>query len=101
MKHSIQHQELENLEQEIASFYTQTFFNCFRRAPIISRRISDKAAALCPLFGRRDHAPVLAPHIENDAMSIVNDAFYVQGHHVHSTTFRPRTDLDLIRRHIF
>ena len=63
--------ELDALENDIASFYSQAFYSCFRRAPILPRRLSDRATTACPLSGRK-HVPALAPLIENDATIILN-----------------------------
>ncbi|KAG6834115.1 hypothetical protein H0H93_011821 [Arthromyces matolae] len=41
--------ETETLEQEIAKYYTQTFYNYFRRAPIIPRRLSHTVPGFKPL----------------------------------------------------
>ena len=65
--------ELANLEKEIATFYTQTFHNCFRRAPVIPRRLSKEAVALsATMYNGAEHTPIYAPHIENDATVVLN-----------------------------
>ena len=61
--------EIDSLEQEIASTYTQLFFDCFRRAPVTPHRLSDRAAGDVDL--NRSLAIIFAPHIEN-ASYIVN-----------------------------
>lgn len=63
--------EIEGLEKEIAVFYTQTFYDCFRRAPVIPRRLSESACAARPLVGREHDIPV-APLIDNNATIILN-----------------------------
>lgn len=52
--------EIEELEKGVATFYTQTFFNCFRRAPVIPRRISHSPPDLAippPVLKVLDPAP--------------------------------------------
>jgi hypothetical protein len=64
-------EELNMLEEEIARVYTQSFHNCFRRAPIVPHRLSENAVELSPLVGRV-YYPVLAPRLENNPTFIVN-----------------------------
>ena len=63
--------ELEALEVEVASVYTQLFHDCFRRAPVIFRRLSEKATSALP-SAHRVHEPQLSPHITNNPMVILN-----------------------------
>ena len=54
MKWSIK--ELDELEKEVAAFYTQSFYNCFRWAAVLPHRLSESAAQACPLVGHK-HIP--------------------------------------------
>lgn len=63
--------ELEGLEKEIASLYTQSFHDCFRRAAILPRRLSVDAVNACLLIGK-EHTPQLAPYLENCPTIIIN-----------------------------
>ena len=63
--------ELEELEKEIASVYTQSFYDCFRRAAVLPRRLSIDAMNACPLVGKQ-HVPQLSPYLENRPTVIIN-----------------------------
>jgi hypothetical protein len=64
--------EIDALEKEIASSYTQLFFNCFRRAPIVPHRLSETAVSNMPHFGF-PHEPVYAPIVENTSNVVINE----------------------------
>ena len=55
--------EIDSLEQEITSTYTQLFFDCFQRAPVTPHHLSDWAAGDIDL--NHSLAIILAPYIEN------------------------------------
>ena len=62
--------ELEKLEKEIAALYTQSFYQCFRRAAVLPRRLSEAAVKACPIPGQ--HSPQMAPTVKNNPTFIVN-----------------------------
>lgn len=61
-------EELEALE---GSTYCQLFHDCFRRAPVIFRRLSDDAVAALP-FSQRTHEAKLSPHTTNKPTVVLN-----------------------------
>jgi hypothetical protein len=63
--------ELEELEKEIASVYTQSFYDCFRRAAILPRRLTEAAMKARPQVGQ-EHQPQMAPYLENRPTIIIN-----------------------------
>ena len=63
--------ELELLEIEIASQYTQSFHDCFRRAAILPRRLSEAAMKALPSVGEK-HLPQQAPVLENVSVIFIN-----------------------------
>jgi hypothetical protein len=63
--------ELDALEKEIASTYTQGFYNCFRRAAVLPRYLSEGAMNACPTPGR-EHIPLKAPFLENKPTIVIN-----------------------------
>ena len=63
--------QLQALENEVASLYAQLFHDCFRRAPVIFRRLSDKAASALT-SSHCIHEPILSPHVANNPMIILN-----------------------------
>ena len=63
--------ELQQLEKEITSQYTQSFHDCFRRAAVLPRRLSEAAVNALPSVGGR-HIPQLAPVLENVSIIFIN-----------------------------
>ncbi len=63
--------ELAALEEEIARFYTQTFHDCFRRAAVLPRRLSQPAVNACPLIGRK-YVPRFDPVLDEEPTTIIN-----------------------------
>ncbi|KAF8057832.1 hypothetical protein FPV67DRAFT_557001 [Lyophyllum atratum] len=54
--------DIDELEERIAQFYTQTFFNHFRRAPVIPRRLSHNVPGLVlppPAFEHLNPTPMV------------------------------------------
>ena len=60
--------QIEHLETEVASVYTQCYFNSFRRAPIMPLRLSDRSA---PPSGW--YTPALAPVMETARHVLINE----------------------------
>ncbi len=65
-------EEIDELEAEVASLYTQSFYNSFRRPPVIPHRLSEAAKKSIPGF--KTHHPFLAPIIVNNPSIIINTA---------------------------
>lgn len=65
-------EEIDELEAEIAHVYTQSFYNSFRRPPVLPHRLSDTAKN--NILGFRTHYPLLAPIVDNSPTIIVNEA---------------------------
>jgi hypothetical protein len=66
-------EEMKELEEEVASTYTQFFFNNFRRAAILPRRLSPEAVAAWPRSAFvTAHIPKSAPILDNDPSIVVN-----------------------------
>ena len=65
-------ENIDTLEKEIAKMYTQSFWNSFRRAPVVPHRLSDMAASRNPVAGQ-SHTPVFAPHVMNNPNIIINE----------------------------
>ena len=64
--------EIDELEVEIACVYTQSFYNSFRRPPVLPHRLSDNAEKSISSF--KIHHPILAPTIVNKPSTIINTA---------------------------
>ena len=64
-------EEIDSLEKEIATTYTQSFWNCFRRAPVVPHHLSNDASERNPIVGS-SHLPILAPHVDNNASIVIN-----------------------------
>ena len=60
-------EEIESLETEIASFYCQSYYNSFRRAPVVPLRLS-KGSAPPPEW----YTPTLAPVLEHAQHIVIN-----------------------------
>ena len=63
-------EEIDELEAEIASMYTQSFYNSFRRPPVLPHRLSEAAEKSIPGF--KTHSPIFAPIIINNPSIIIN-----------------------------
>ena len=63
-------EEIDELEAEIASVYTQSFYNSFRRPPVLPHRLSE--AAEKSITGFKTHCPILAPFLNNNPSIIIN-----------------------------
>ena len=64
--------KLDALEKEIATVYTQSFHDYFRRAAILPRRLSERATQALP-FIHQYLVPRLAPVLDNDLTVLIND----------------------------
>ena len=63
--------KLDELEKEIATIYTQSFYDYFRRAAILPRRLSERAIQALPLT--RHLILRLAPVLDSDPTVLIND----------------------------
>jgi hypothetical protein len=67
-------QELHLLEEEVAIVYTQSFYNHFRRAAILPRRLSDAARAAWA-DSPPPSTPILAPVLEAQGTLVIINTF--------------------------
>ena len=64
--------ELDALETDIARNYCQAFHDCFRRPPIIPRRLSEEAVLAAQPYLSGQFTPRIVPSLADDAAVFIN-----------------------------